>query len=376
MSGKSAAAVAISILIIAVSLILGSAVYGAEEQSASIYIYTSGPSAGLEFFIELPPGVKFVSFELSRALEMPNIQFEVSNPEQGGIQIGIFTDWNGYFGDGGSIKVGTLVISSATARPAISITDAISYRYSYSHEVIISTAGGAVIFPAPQESAEEPSPSVSPSPEPSPSPSPEPTTSPEPYQEPCPFTDLNEVKWAADAIEFLWREYGFEGIGDNKFGASLTITRAQFARFLTVTLELPKGDADTKKYSDVNPGSWYYDDVTALTGVGALEGYPDGLFKPNNQITREEMAVMLDRTLNLIGYNTVPVRPFMLTDIELCGKWSREPVRRLYRAGFIEGVSLDRFSPKTNATRAQAAVMIYRIILAVRQGGNPNYLYG
>jgi len=368
-------------------------------QTADIHIYVNQPAAGLEFLIELPSGVEFVSFTPNESDEMPNIQYYVTDTTDDGIWIGLFADWNGYYGNNGDIIAGQLTVRSSEERPDVPITNVTANHYTDVFAVISTASSGEAVFPLPEpdESSElsaeiyftpkassirpsptpESSPTPTPSPSPSPSPTPSPTPEPTPTPEPCPFIDLYEVQWASTAIEFLWREYGFSGIDETHFAPNSTLTRAQFARFISVAMNIPSAEYKPDFYLDIHPEAWYYNDIMSLTAIEVLNGYPNGYFLPNKAITREEMAVLLHRILSKLGYDVVPVRPFALSaDISSAGKWTTSSIRSLYRAGFIEGVSSNRFSPKTSATRAQAAVILYRVILAIRQDGNPHFLAG
>ncbi|MDR0818937.1 MAG: S-layer homology domain-containing protein, partial [Oscillospiraceae bacterium] len=198
-----------------------------------------------------------------------------------------------------------------------------------------------------------------------PSPSPE-TEAPEEVQK-VTFTDLDSVPWARDAIEFLATHRGILGLGDGLFGPNEPLTRAQFARFTAAALEITRSATATEStFSDVKPGDWFFEDVTALAELNILTGYPDGTFKPDETVTREQMAVILLRTLNSQGFPLTPVRPFTLVDdIADASDYAQNAIRSLYRAGLIEGVGGANYAPKSGSTRAQACVLLYRAILIV-----------
>ena len=86
------------------------------------------------------------------------------------------------------------------------------------------------------------------------------------------------------------------GMGDGTFGLGQNVTRAQFVSMLVRMFGWQQ--AQGTSYSDVDPSAWYYNDVMTASAMGAL-GNETG-FRPNDNITREEIAVMLVRAL---GYD-------------------------------------------------------------------------
>lgn len=114
-------------------------------------------------------------------------------------------------------------------------------------------------------------------------------------------------------------------------------------------------------FSDTK-GYWAEDDVAYLYTQGITKGYKDGTFRPKNQITRQEFAVMLYRYLGINGesFETVEL-PF--ADNSKIGDYAETAIKALYTAGIINGSNRDGklyFNPGASLTRAQAAAMIGR----------------
>lgn len=123
----------------------------------------------------------------------------------------------------------------------------------------------------------------------------------------------------------------------------------------------PEGETTEPVFADTK-GYWAEDDVAYLYTQGITKGYQDGSFRPKNQITREEFAVMLFRYLGINGeaFESVDL-PF--ADNSKIGDYAKTAIKALYTAGIINGSQRDGklyFNPRSNLTRAQAAAMIGR----------------
>lgn len=107
-------------------------------------------------------------------------------------------------------------------------------------------------------------------------------------ESPIVFTDVNETLFAYDAIKQLTNMDVISGYPDQTFRPFAPITRGEVATLLYRALNLP--DAKENDYADLLEQAFYYDAVVALSGEGILSGYPDGSFKPDESMTRAEVA--------------------------------------------------------------------------------------
>ena len=109
------------------------------------------------------------------------------------------------------------------------------------------------------------------------------------------YSDVAADAWCAEAVRVMSALGIVTGYSDGTFRPNEPITRAQFAviamRFTDVTAPVGQG------FSDVPSTAWYYDEVMGAAGFGWLSGYSDGTFRPNNPITRAEVAVITNRML-------------------------------------------------------------------------------
>ncbi|MBH5319138.1 S-layer homology domain-containing protein [Paenibacillus sp. GSMTC-2017] len=177
------------------------------------------------------------------------------------------------------------------------------------------------------------------------------------------FNDVNSEQWAHDYIKLLTAKHILEGIDKDNFNPSGNITRAQFAAIISRTLELESDVSTESTFSDVNPTSWYAGYVVAAKNAGLLEGSTDGKFSPNDNITREEMAVIIGKLIeknpSLSSQNSINVT---FKDQNKISDWASEYVKAAAEAGLLSGKQNGNFDPKANLTRAEAAKIIYQIL--------------
>ncbi len=150
----------------------------------------------------------------------------------------------------------------------------------------------------------------------------------------------------------------------NAFEPDRNITRAEFAEYIAKALGLGTDIKEAQVYPDVKldtRGGY----IGAASKAGIITGYPDGKFRPDQYITREEMALMMVRALNYGKYeptlNGTPAQA--LTKFKDASKIRyQEAVAKTVKAGVIQGVTTNTFQPQGNATRSQATVMIKRVL--------------
>lgn len=113
------------------------------------------------------------------------------------------------------------------------------------------------------------------------------------------FKDVPYTHWAYATITALLHEGLIYGREDGLFAPEEAITRAEFAVLLNRVLRLPGGSQT--RWLDVPSQAWYAESVARLTGVRIMDGYQDGTFRPQNGVTREEAALILFKSLREIG---------------------------------------------------------------------------
>ncbi|RJS59309.1 hypothetical protein CJ483_03850 [Bacillus sp. PK3_68] len=149
-----------------------------------------------------------------------------------------------------------------------------------------------------------------------------------------------------------------EGYHDGTLRLDSSVTRGQFVAFLVRALDLPSGDSGFK---DVGPGSSLYKDISAAKKAGLLLGNAEGYALANDPVTRSDVAVMLDRAMQLKGeYPTKAALTYK--DAADITRYAYESVQRMTHYGLIKGTADNYFLPKKIATRGESAVFVYRLM--------------
>jgi pectin methylesterase-like acyl-CoA thioesterase len=175
------------------------------------------------------------------------------------------------------------------------------------------------------------------------------------------FNDIAGLGWAQNSIHALAAREILQGVGDHNFGPQLDVTRAQFLKMLMLALELDDASA-VSTFQDVALNDWYYSSVAAAAKLGIVQGRPDGTFGANESISREEMALMAYRAAQVAKLPVTGLgESAIFTDASGISGYALEAVQSMSGANIIQGVGKDSFAPKAHATRAQAAVIVYRL---------------
>ncbi|MNO18990.1 Minor extracellular protease vpr precursor [compost metagenome] len=180
------------------------------------------------------------------------------------------------------------------------------------------------------------------------------------------FIDVTSEKyaWAVDAIEILASKDILAGSLDGSFHPETQVTRAEFVSMLVRALEL-KADPNAVSavsFSDVPAGSWYEEAVKIATSRGLISGYASGIFAPDRPITRGEMAVVLAKALAALGQSAGAAGSLNgFADQTRIPAWSAEAVAKVTGLGIMKGKAGNLFEAELPTTRAEAAVVVYRI---------------
>jgi spore germination protein YaaH len=117
---------------------------------------------------------------------------------------------------------------------------------------------------------------------------------------PSSFKDVPNDYWAAKEIIAAQQKGYVEGVGDGLFAPDLPLTREQISSMLVRILALPPTSVKPP-FSDVPQQSWSYGAIASISEKGLVEGYNDGTFRPQAQITRAQMAVLMNRIAPLLN---------------------------------------------------------------------------
>ncbi len=184
------------------------------------------------------------------------------------------------------------------------------------------------------------------------------------------FTDIQD-NWAKEDIELLANKMLISGKTATTYAPGSNITRAEFAALLVRALGLEEGKLKEGRFKDVTASDWYAGSVAAATQENIIGGYEGNLFKPGNNITRQEMAAMIMRAARVVGKEDtllaeVQARQLaQFKDQSEIASWAAQDVALAVKAGIITGMAGGDFSPQTNADRAQSAAILKRFLTYV-----------
>ena len=175
-----------------------------------------------------------------------------------------------------------------------------------------------------------------------------------------PFVDVPEDAWYYDAVQYVNENGLMAGTSANTFAPDLTTTRGMIVTIL-YRLEGAPAVSGASGFTDVAVGQYYTDAVAWAAANNIVGGYGNGLFGPNDTITREQMAAILYRYAQYKGYDTTAKADLSkYTDAAQVGSWALDAIRWANAEGLVNGTSDTTLTPKGSATRAQVAVSLTR----------------
>lgn len=172
--------------------------------------------------------------------------------------------------------------------------------------------------------------------------------------------------WAKKDVELLANKMVVDGVSNTSFSPEANVTRAHFAAMLTRALGLAE-DKSSSRFTDVKTSEWYAGFVGVAAAQGLIEGFENGTFMPNEEITREQMAVMVTRAMKFAGKAPEASTPTdsllaKFQDQNKISTWARNEIMTSMKASIMDGMTDTVFAPDQQATRAQAAVMLKRLL--------------
>jgi len=168
------------------------------------------------------------------------------------------------------------------------------------------------------------------------------------------FPDLRG-HWAAGEIQKAVAQGYLKGYPDGTFKPDRAVTRAEFVALANAAFQIKSPQKPRVVFKDVEPGDWFARQVDAALASGYINGYPDGNFRPQKAVNRQEAACLLARLLKLEGNGNVN-----FADAGKIGNWARSAVFALVAKEIMTGYPDGTFRPTCFITRAEAAVMINR----------------
>ncbi len=177
------------------------------------------------------------------------------------------------------------------------------------------------------------------------------------------FSDVPAAHWSYTAVSHLYKNGIISGY-NGMYKPDDDISRAEFVKILVETFKIKS--VSNISFNDVNSQMWFYPYICAAASNKLVIG--DGTdFYPDNSITRQEAAVMAYRFSIFSGLSISQNSDSKFADNADISDWAKTGVASMENAGLISGVGNGNFAPLRTITRAEAAQIIYNILM---QGGN------
>lgn len=175
--------------------------------------------------------------------------------------------------------------------------------------------------------------------------------------------------WSKADVDKLASKLILQGQSEGRFVPEASVTRAEFAAMLVRALGYQAKPVRQPTFNDVAPTDWFYDVVEEAVQAKLIEGIGSDMFMLNQPITREQMAVMIVSAMKLAGKQvqgdaSQNTRKNFL-DQSLISPWAKVSLAAALQAELMNGRSDNEIAPAANSTRAEAAVVLNRLLIYV-----------
>ncbi|MDP3387035.1 MAG: S-layer homology domain-containing protein [Eubacteriales bacterium] len=191
---------------------------------------------------------------------------------------------------------------------------------------------------------------------------------PEEEGEAIEFTDITEeFTYAEMAIQELAKKGIINGMGNGLYAPAGSLTRAQISKIMVESLGYQQVEYKGG-FSDVDTSDWFAGYVQAAVDAGIFVGYPDGTFKPDQVISRQEMAVVAARgAIDMELVTPERVAKFVMEksaylDKDAVPEWAANEVAWLEAQGVFAEIAVESFEPVKVINRAEAAVIVFNTL--------------
>ncbi len=178
------------------------------------------------------------------------------------------------------------------------------------------------------------------------------------------FSDLSSSHWAYDNIMALVNMGIIKGYENGTFKPEGTVTRAEFIKMIGTDAQNNGNNVfnyTTQRFSDVKSSHWAYTYINWAQQKGIVNGRSSTTFAPEDKITRQEMAQILYNYAKFRNINLASASSSFNDNYQI-DSWAQQAINAMVGSGIINGRDNNCFEPKANATRAEAATMIYRLL--------------
>ncbi len=170
------------------------------------------------------------------------------------------------------------------------------------------------------------------------------------------YTDLADYAWARSAIETLREKGMVYSASDRFYEPARPITRGEFANFFMKTIGAPAQSGEA--FSDVREDRFYAEAIKTGRAMGIFKGVGDNCFRPEETITRQDLMTIISRGMELSGTSDLSA----FADADTIAEYAMPHVCAMIASGLIQGNADGTLNPLGNTTRAEAAVIMNRIL--------------
>lgn len=194
-----------------------------------------------------------------------------------------------------------------------------------------------------------------------------PVTSDEPVRTKTPFLDVAEDRWSYPYIQRLSESGAINGVTETLFEPTRPVTREEFVKMMVTAFPFPDTADGGLTFSDVPSEHWSAKYIKTAAELGVIRGIAPERFGLGERITREDLAVMIDRLAQYFGCRLeADGEPPVFADSDQISAYARSAVERLAKQGIVAGGENGEFLPKSPATREQAAKIICLMLELVK----------
>lgn len=180
------------------------------------------------------------------------------------------------------------------------------------------------------------------------------------------FDDIANDYWAVEDIREMYYKNVISGDENRKFRPEDNITRAEFVKMAVAAFNVGATEINMP-FTDVSNTDWFFDYIKRGYGIGIVKGTSENTFSPHKNITRQDMVVIL---CNIAEQNNINMSKgeIKFADTDEIAEYATSSVSALVKLGVIEGYSDNTIRPINKATRAEAVVLINRMLQHIKGG--------
>lgn len=179
------------------------------------------------------------------------------------------------------------------------------------------------------------------------------------------FADVSETDWFCEDVRWAVENGIFQGVGNGLFAPEQALTRGQLVTVLYRMVGSPEPKAEAN-FRDIAADSYYAKAVAWANENGIVLGMGDGMFDPDSAVTREQMVTIFFRYAKFCGVKTEAGTLDAFRDAASVSDYAREAMGWAVKAGLVKGDGQD-LMPKETASRAQAAAILHRFAAVVEK---------